>query len=112
VHLLPGFDEYLLGYTDRSAPLSPAHANAIVPGGNGVFRSTVVVDGEVVGVWRRERASQRVVVTLDPFRPIGAAGLRGVRKKLTRYGEFLGTDVEFREPAGDPATSGSRTPRS
>ncbi len=103
VHLLPGFDEYLLGYADRSAPLAPAHGNAIVPGGNGVFRSTVVVDGEVVGVWRRERAAKRVVVTLDPFRRITTAAERGVRKKLVRYADFLETDVEFRPPAGDPA---------
>lgn len=100
VHLLPGFDEYLLGYSDRSAPLAPENANAIVPGGNGVFRATVVVDGEVVGVWRRDRASKRVVVTLDPFRPLSAVAVRGVRRRLMRYGEFLETDVELKEPAG------------
>ncbi len=49
---LPGFDELLLGYADRSATLDPQHATAVVPGGNGVFRPTVVVDGRVVGVWR------------------------------------------------------------
>ena len=27
VHLLPGFDEYLLGYGDRSAPLAGEHAD-------------------------------------------------------------------------------------
>ncbi|MCB0182020.1 MAG: AlkZ family DNA glycosylase, partial [Anaerolineae bacterium] len=35
VYLLPGFDEYLLGYRDRSAVLDPAHAKKVVPGGNG-----------------------------------------------------------------------------
>ena len=53
VHLLPGFDEYVLGYQDRSAVLAPEHSQAIVPGGNGVFRPTIVVDGAVVGTWRR-----------------------------------------------------------
>ncbi|MEE3917705.1 hypothetical protein V2I01_00080 [Micromonospora sp. BRA006-A] len=42
---MPGFDEYLLGFKDRSLMLDPAHAAAVVPGNNGVFRSTVVRGG-------------------------------------------------------------------
>ena len=42
VHLLPGFDEYMLGYQDRSAALDPQHAQKIVPGGNGMFMPTLV----------------------------------------------------------------------
>lgn len=53
VLLLPGFDEFLLGYADRSLVLDPAFADRIAPGGNGVFRPTVVHDGRVVGTWRR-----------------------------------------------------------
>src|SRR5665811_947693 len=52
VLLLPGFDEIILGYGDRSMTLAPEHADRIVPGGNGVFRPTVLVDGQVVGTWR------------------------------------------------------------
>lgn len=50
-HLLAGFDELLLGYRDRSAHLDPAHAGLVCPGGNGVFRPTVWVDGRMVGTW-------------------------------------------------------------
>ena len=53
IHLLPGFDEYVLGYKDRSTILAPEHSQAIVPGGNGVFRPTIVADGEIVGTWSR-----------------------------------------------------------
>ncbi len=52
VLLLPGFDEFLLGYADRDAVLAPEHAERIVPGRNGVFRPTVVLDGRVVATWR------------------------------------------------------------
>lgn len=57
VHLLPGFDELLLGYADRSAVLAREHAARVVPGGNGVFRPTVVHEGRVVGTWRTPRAA-------------------------------------------------------
>jgi len=53
VRLLPGFDEYLLGSGDRSAALAPEHGHAVVPGGNGMFKPTIVANGEVVGTWRR-----------------------------------------------------------
>src|SRR5690606_25200860 len=50
---LPGFDEYMLGYKDRSLMLDKEHQQAIIPGGNGVFQPTIVIGGRVVGTWRR-----------------------------------------------------------
>ncbi|MDR1387270.1 MAG: winged helix DNA-binding domain-containing protein [Propionibacteriaceae bacterium] len=49
--LLPAFDEHLLGYRDRTLSLDPAHAPAVCPGGNGIFRPTVVADGVCLGTW-------------------------------------------------------------
>jgi hypothetical protein len=103
VHLLPGFDEYLLGYADRTAQLAGEHANTVVPGGNGLFMPTIVVDGEVVGIWKRDRKANLTVVTLAPVRPLTATTMRGVSAKIRRYADFAQTEVELREPAGDPA---------
>lgn len=49
--LLAGFDEYMLGYRDRSAIADRAVEAAIVPGGNGVFKPTIVRNGRVLGTW-------------------------------------------------------------
>ncbi|MCC3268898.1 winged helix DNA-binding domain-containing protein [Arthrobacter gengyunqii] len=57
--LLPGFDEWILGYADRSLTAGPAMLDAIVPGRNGVFRPVVVVDGVTVGTWRLPRTTSR-----------------------------------------------------
>lgn len=70
VHLLPGFDEFLLGYKDRSAVLAAEHAQKIVPGNNGVFRAMIVVAGQVVGTWQRKIKQKSVDVTLHPFFPL------------------------------------------
>jgi hypothetical protein len=67
VFLLPGFDEFVLGYGDRGAALDPAFADRIVPGGNGMFRSTVVSDGRIVGTWRYTGSGARRTVTATPF---------------------------------------------
>jgi hypothetical protein len=67
VLLLPGFDEFLLGYRDRRAQLDPAYADLIVPGGNGVFRPTVVDRGSVVGTWTRTGRAPRLALSATPF---------------------------------------------
>lgn len=95
VHLLPGFDEYLLGYTDRRAPLSGAHTEVIVPGGNGMFLSTIVVNGEVVGSWRRVAKSKKVELTTLPFRPLSATTRRAIARAAARYGRFIELPVEL-----------------
>lgn len=95
VHALPGFDEYLLGYADRSAALAPEHADAIVPGGNGMFRPTIVARGEVVGTWSRDRGRAAVRVTADPFAPLTARDAQAFAVAARRYGRFLGSPVEL-----------------
>ena len=93
VRLLAGFDEYLLGYSDRSAPLAGAHSSVIVPGGNGMFLSTVIVNGEVVGSWRRTQRTKRVEVETMPFDTFGATTRAGIATAARRYGRFLGVPV-------------------
>ena len=73
VLLLPGFDEYLLGYKDRSAVLPAEHAQKIVPGNNGIFRPMIVVAGQVVGTWARAIKKKAVEVTLQPFISLAGA---------------------------------------
>jgi hypothetical protein len=65
--LLPGFDEFVLGYADRSCAVPAEFADRIVPGGNGMFRATVVSGGRVVGTWRRTGSGARRTVTAEPF---------------------------------------------
>jgi hypothetical protein len=67
VLLLAGFDEYVLGYADRTAVVPAEFADRIVPGGNGIFRPTVVHGGQVVGTWRRAGTGARRRVECEPF---------------------------------------------
>jgi hypothetical protein len=93
VHLLPGFDEYLLGYSDHAAPLAGEGVEIIVPGGNGVFLPTIVVNGEVVGSWRRATKGAKTTLTPQPFHRLTASAEAGLAKAARRYGHFLGATV-------------------
>jgi hypothetical protein len=99
VHLLPGFDEYLLGYADRSAALAREHGEAIVPGGNGLFKPTIVADGEVVGTWRRKVTAREVLIEPVPFGPLSGTVEGGVVAAAQAYGAFLGRPVRLAENA-------------
>jgi hypothetical protein len=67
VFLLPGFDEYMLGYQDRGAALPAEFAQRIVPGNNGMFQSTVVADGKIIGTWKRTGRGAKQTVLATPF---------------------------------------------
>jgi hypothetical protein len=94
VHLLPQWDEFLLGYKSRDVTLPPEHFHRVVPGRNMVFKPTLVIDGEVAGTWRRAQRSRQTVVEVTPFVPLRAARWRDVERAATAYGRFLGADVE------------------
>lgn len=87
--LLPGFDEWLLGYRDRRAQLTQAQEQAVVPGGNGVFRGTVVAGSIVIGTWRRSGARTGPVrIEVDSFEPVSARTRRAVQDAAAAYGAF------------------------
>jgi hypothetical protein len=91
-HLLPSFDEYIVAYKDRSAVLSPEHTK-LHNSGNGVFNPTMIMNGRVVGTWKRALKKDALVVTLSPFAKLKQAETRAFAPAANRYGEFLGASV-------------------
>ncbi len=97
VLLVPGFDEYQLGYADRSLMLGAfAKTYGSTISANGMFSATVVVDGRVAGVWKRSVTAKRATVTARTFRRLTNAEKRGLRLAAERYAAFLGVTCELR----------------
>ncbi|TXN30229.1 winged helix DNA-binding domain-containing protein [Lacisediminihabitans profunda] len=87
--MLPGFDEYLLGYQARDLPLAVEHSQKIVPGNNGVFLPTIVVNGRVVGTWKRAFRGASITVTPEPFAELSAANTAALERATKRYTSFF-----------------------
>ncbi len=67
--VLAAFDEFYLGYGDRSAACSPDDGMRIVPGKNGLFLPILVAGGEVLGTWRRSPERRgATAIEASPFR--------------------------------------------
>jgi hypothetical protein len=94
VHLLPGFDEYMLGYRDRSPSLRAGDAQKICPGSNGMFIPTVIIDGQVGGTWKRVLKKRSVSVTAFPFTSFTRTQQRTIAIAAIRYSHFLGRTIE------------------
>lgn len=97
VHALSGFDEYLLGYQDRSAALEPEFAGRIVPGNNGIFLPTVLAGGRVVGTWKRVDGSRTTRIDVSPFRTLPTSTQVGFRSAIARYAAFTGRPTSVTE---------------
>jgi hypothetical protein len=88
VHVLAGFDEYLLGYQDRVLPVAVEHFERVVPGSNGIFLPTIVAKGRVVGTWRRAPKSKTAEIQPDHFEAATSAQLASFAKAAKGYARF------------------------
>jgi hypothetical protein len=84
--LLPPFDELLVAYRDRRAPLDPVHAAHL----QSLLSPTIALRGRVVGTWTRVRAKDFVTIKPRFFSERGARDLGAIRSAVRRYGEFIG----------------------
>ena len=94
VYLLPGFDEYILGYKDRSAVLEPQHSQKVVPGGNGMFISTIISNGRVAGTWKRTTKKDKLVITPVPFSALNEVETTALKAAAADYSRFITMPVE------------------
>ncbi|MHA7276326.1 winged helix DNA-binding domain-containing protein [Arthrobacter sp. Hz1] len=99
LNLLPAFDEYVIGYQDRSPVLAPEYAQRIVPGGNGVFRPTVVTNGRVTGTWRSSAGRSGGPVA-DSFEPMTRRNERELLRAGRSYERFTAAPNASSPPRG------------
>jgi hypothetical protein len=91
-HLLPAYDEYTVAYKDRRAIIDPQHAARVDPR-MGILGPGILIDGQVVGSWRRAFRNKTVFVTPDLLPSLKAGEWEALKDATARYGRFLGLPV-------------------
>lgn len=94
--LLPAFDNYLLGYRERTAILTGPDYRRVYEGG--MIRPSVLVDGRVAGVWALNRAKRTVTVTA--FEPLTRAVQRTLGREVADLAGFTALDLDLLYVAG------------
>ena len=93
-YFLPGYDEYLFSYKDRSDSIEPRHVRKMTAA-NG-FLSTVMVDGKVVGTWKRTFRKGAALIETNLFDPPTPGTHRTLTVAAERYEQFIGMPVLLR----------------
>jgi hypothetical protein len=86
-HLLPSFDEYLVGYKDRSASLKEVHSKKTSI--ENIMYPTIAVDGQIVGTWKRTFKKNEVIMELKRVITLNAAENEALDMAVQYFGEFL-----------------------
>jgi hypothetical protein len=94
-HLLPNYDEFFIGFKDRSAIGRRLDSSQLVTGGDALTAHVVLIDGQLVGGWRRF-ASNPGVVELNLITRLTAADKRAIATAAEAYGSFLGVRLALR----------------
>jgi len=88
-HLLPNYDEYIVGYTDRRLIHDASHDKKLDARGNVLFQNTIVINGQIKGTWKRTLKKNEVVIELTPFTKLTKDEDQAVTHAAERYGKFL-----------------------
>ena len=89
-YLLPNFDEYTVSYKDRSAMLERAHAYKRFVSASELLNHVIVLNGQIIGNWKRTLTKDTVFVVLSPFTPLNSVEMHVIAQEAERYGAFLG----------------------
>lgn len=88
-YLLPAYDEYTVGYTDRSPVAASLHQQKITITSFEILAPILIINGQVSAVWKRMWKGKKLEIVLNPL-----VSLTGNRKSLIsgvikKYEKFL-----------------------
>ena len=95
-HLLPNYDEFFIGYRNRSAIGKRLKSVKAVTGGNALIAHVVALDGQLVGGWRRTVERDAVVLNLKLLTRLSAPEQKRLLREAGRFASFVGAPVELR----------------
>lgn len=95
-HLLPNYDEYFIGFRDRSAIGRRVGHVALATRSDALMTHLVFIDGQLVGGWKRTFDKGRVIVHLQLLSRLSRAEKLRVAAQVQRFGKFLGLTAELR----------------
>jgi hypothetical protein len=91
VHLLPIYDELIMGYKDREAYFKSAKRTK--PPAGLVFDNMIAFDGQIIGTWKRVIESKSITMTTQFFKPLTKIQTKAFDDAVNRFATFNGKQV-------------------
>ncbi len=94
-HLLPNYDEYFIGFRDRSAFATRLRAAGIEARTDALSGHILTINGQIVGGWGRTLRGKEAIVRLKLLQRLTAPENRAVDRAARNFGEFLGIQAKI-----------------
>lgn len=90
--LLPDYDEYGIGYKDRSVYMPQSKAVRQKFSASSEYAHWLIVDGRFAGRWERKLKSKSTDVAVIPFGKLSKVQERSVKNAVNRFVTFVGNE--------------------
>ena len=77
---MPDYDEYGMGYKDRSAIFNTVVDLSRFKGENPIFNRMIIINGKIEGTWKRVIKNNKVIIETAPFAPLSKVKLQVLHK--------------------------------
>jgi len=94
-YLLPNYDEYFIGFKDRSAIGEVARRSNLPENSPALIAHIIILDSQIVGGWKRTLKKDVVVIELNLITDLTKVQKRAIADAANRYGKFLDLPVEL-----------------
>ncbi len=95
LQLLPHFDPYLLGHSEKDHLVDSAHYKQVYRKA-GWISPVVLLNGRAIGVWSYTRKGQRLALIVEPFKRFSKSIRAKIEEKAASLGDFLETSWEIK----------------
>jgi hypothetical protein len=86
--LLPDYDEYAIGYKDRSAVFDAKNIALENHDENPIFNHVIIVDGVMAGMWQRMIKNKNIIVETSPLVSLSKPKVQALAKAIKKYSSF------------------------
>jgi len=94
-HLLPNYDEYFIGFKDRSAIGEVARKVNLPDDSPALIANVIVLNGQIVGGWKRTLNKDKVSVELTPIARLAKDESQAIERAGKKFGDFLSLSPEI-----------------
>lgn len=94
-YLLPNYDEYFIGFNDRSAIGEITKKAGITSDDPSMLANIVILNGQVLGGWKRVLKKDVVHIEINPIKKLSSSEKQSIENAAERFGGFLGCSVSI-----------------
>jgi hypothetical protein len=89
---LPKFDSILLGHKDRSRIIKDQHRKLVFRSKAGDIAATVLIDGQISGIWKHTTKRHTLAVAIKPFGKMAKDDLEEVEQQARELSKYMGAE--------------------